>query len=136
MHFVSIIYTFHECYLCTFYALSPCRYLYCSVYNFQYAPFLAISSSCVPSSRILPLSIYIIFDAFFMVDNLWAIINEVLPCKSLSKPFCNAISVFVSILDVASSSISILGLAKRVLANDISCLCPAESVAPLSLTSA
>ena len=56
----------------------------------------------------------------------------VLPLRSASMPFCTSISVWVSILDVASSSIRILGSEIIVLAKAISCLCPIERPAPFS----
>lgn len=48
--------------------------------------------------------------------------KDVLPASSVPKPFWRASSVSVSMEDVASSKIKILGSAKSALAKEMSCL--------------
>ena len=66
---------------------------------------LSFNSSCEPYSIIFFCVIYAILSQFLMVESLWAIMNDVLSFKRELSPFCTKSSVFVSIAEVASSSI-------------------------------
>ena len=68
---------------------------------------LPINSLCVPDSTISPLSKTIIFEAFSIVDSLWAITIVVLLVISFSKASWTISSDSVSNDDVASSKIII-----------------------------
>ena len=62
-----------------------------------------------------------------MVDNLWAIINDVLPSVNLSIAFCTNSSVLVSTLLVASSKIkngAFCIIPRAIVSN---CLWPADT---------
>lgn len=54
----------------------------CSLTSWAYNPFLAISSSCVPSSSFRPKLMDTILSAFRTVDNRWAITIVVLPTSA------------------------------------------------------
>ena len=61
------------------------------------------------------------------MDSLWAITKLVRPFSSASIPSCTSSSVWVSMLEVASSRIRIFGIETIVRAKAISCLWPIES---------
>ena len=73
---------------------------------------------------ILPSFITKINEAFRIVESLCATIKLVLPFISLSNASCTCSSVRVSILDVASSKISIGGRQSMTLVIHRSCFCP------------
>ena len=63
-----------------------------------------------------PSRITSILSASLIVESLWAMIKLVLPFISAAKAFCIRCSVIVSMLDVASSRISIVGSVSIILA--------------------
>lgn len=81
---------------------------------------------------ILPLFNTIILSTFIIVDNLCAINIDVFSFEILSIDSWIISSVFVSIFAVASSNINTFGSCANILANAISCFCPAENELPLS----
>ena len=89
---------------------------------------------CVPFSRIVPLSTYMMQEEFLIVERRCAMMKEVRPFSSSFKPFCRMISVSVSILEVASSRIRIFGSARSARAKEISWRCPADRRLPRSFT--
>lgn len=92
----------------------------------------SISSSCEPSSIIVPLLITYILSAFFIVDNLFAITITVL-FFSKSLIFSNIILCdILSNADVASSNIIILELLISALAMPTLCFCPPDNLTPFS----
>ena len=67
-----------------------------------------------------------------MVDNLCATINEVLPFNKVWVASWMTCSASLSIDEVASSKINILGSAKIALAKLINCFSPIDSLLPPS----
>ena len=68
-----------------------------------------------------------ILSALRMVKSLWAITNVVLPSIMDSMACVTMASVLVSMFDVASSRMRILGSARTALASTRSCFSPTDS---------
>ena len=71
-----------------------------------------------------------------IVDRRWAIARVVRPDISTRSASRMSISVSVSTRDVASSRINTDGSNASARANDSSCFCPTDNVAPRSATRA
>lgn len=92
------------------------------------------NSACVPSSMMRPLSITTILSARVIVDKRCAMTNDVRPLNNRSSADWMTRSVWVSTLDVASSRIRTRGSASNARANEMSCFCPPDKIAPPSPT--
>ena len=93
-----------------------------------------MSSLCVPSWTILPLSSTTILSAVMMVDRRWAMMIVVRLCMSCLRACWICDSVLESNEDVASSSTSIFLLASNARAMETRCFSPPESLIPRSPT--
>ena len=94
-----------------------------------------MSSSCVPRSAMWPSCTTMMQSALRMVERRCAMTKEVRPCSRVSSAFWIRISVWVSMEEVASSRIRILGSFSSARAKEMSCFWPVLRRLPRSLTS-
>lgn len=102
----------------------------CILCSFAYICPFFISSWCVPFSTTAPSASTQITSAFFIVDNRWAIVMHVLPCRALSNAACTTLSLSLSSAEVASSKINTFGSRTKARAIAIRCFCPPDKLPP------